>query len=170
MLSIVIWLKNISKPNEAKISASTEVAVVEEEKLSDFNSKYFRTKYPDRYELKDNTKPSASLQSWQLLAHQSIGGRPAAQFSVVVENMPSGGVKESSAYKLFSAYPNLYSLVQKIYQNESVTVALRSDPSYTQTVLWPHGRFLLTISQTSSTRSDRLEKEFETLLSNLSWN
>lgn len=131
-------------------------------------SKYFITRYPARYS-QVPTGPSASLKNWTLVGHQGTIDQESSQISIIITALPTGGVKEDSAYKLYSAYPALYTLSQAAYGHDSVIVAKRSDSSYQQTVLWPHGNYLLTVSLTADTETTLVDKELQTLLSHLQW-
>jgi uncharacterized membrane protein YjjB (DUF3815 family) len=131
-------------------------------------SKYFTTHYPARYS-QVPTGSSASLQSWTLVGHQETAGQESSKISVVITALPAGGVKEDSSYKLYNAYPALYKLSQASYGHDSVIIAKRSDSGYQQTVLWPHGNYLLTISLTSGSESSLIDSEMQTVLSHLQW-
>lgn len=132
-------------------------------------SKYFTTHYPRRYQLLPNQSPSASLQSWTLVGHQGTVDQESSKISVVITALPAGGVKEDSAYKLYNAYPALYKLSQASYGHDSVIIAKRSDSGYQQTVLWPHGKYLLTVSLTAGTEMALVDSEMQTVLSHLQW-
>lgn len=131
-------------------------------------SKYFTTHYPARYS-EVPTGRSASLQSWTLIGHQGTVDQESSKISVVIAALPAGGVKEDSAYKLYSAYPALYKLSQASYGHDSVIIAKRSDSGYQQTVLWPHGNYLLTVSLTAGTEMALVNSELQTVLSHLQW-
>ncbi len=132
-------------------------------------SKYFTTHYPRRYQLLPNQSPSASLQSWTLVGHQGTVDQESSKISMVITTLPAGGAKEDSAYKLFASQPALYKLSTAVYGQGSVIVAKRSDSGYQQTVLWPHGNYLLTVSLTAGTESPLVDSELQTVLSRLQW-
>lgn len=131
-------------------------------------SRYFTTHYPARYS-EIPTGPSASLQSWTLVGHQGAVDQESSKISVIITALPAGGVKEDSAYKLYNAYPSLYELSQTSYGQDSAIIAKRSDSGYQQTVLWPHGNYLLTVSLTAGTEMPLVDSELQTLLSQLRW-
>ncbi len=134
------------------------------------DSKYFSARYSGRFQLLPESKVSASLQNWTLVARQEAGVGQSAKLSLVITPLPSGGVREDSAYKLYEAHPELYTLSESTYGGESVIVSKRSDPTYQQTVLWPHGNYLLTVSLTSGPESELVNNEFGDMLSSLKWN
>jgi len=130
--------------------------------------KYFTMPYPARY-TEIPTGPSSSLQSWILVGHQLTLDQESSKLSIVITALPAGGVQEDSAYKLYSAYPALYKLSQASYGHDPVVIAKRSDSSYQQTILWPHGNYLLTISLTAGTETAPLDNELQAMLSHLQW-
>jgi len=88
---------------------------------------------------------------------------------MIITALPAGGVKDDSAYKLYNANPALYKLSQVSYGPDPVIIAKRSDSGYQQTVLWPHGSYLLTVSMTAGTETPLLDSELQTVLSHLRW-
>jgi hypothetical protein len=134
------------------------------------NSKYFVTKYPGRYRLR--TVPfgqSASLAAWQLTAPQEPGVGQSTTISIVIENLSAGGVQQSSTYKLFTSRPGIYKLSSGTYDNEPVIIAKQTEPTFQQTILWPHGSTLLSVSLTAGSETDVTGQEIQTVLQNLRW-
>lgn len=137
--------------------------------LKDFDTVYFSTKYSGRYSLQKNNNQSASLDSWVLVAHQAIGVGPSGIMSVTIAKLPTGGVKENSAYKLFEAFPDVYDVANETHASQTVVVAERTKDNYEHTALWSRGVYLLTVSVTSNQKNDLLVQEFNTFLDNLIW-
>lgn len=131
-------------------------------------SKYFTTRYPARYSIVP-TGSSASLQAWTLIGHQATIDQESSKISVIITTLPAGGVKEDSAYKLYDAYPALYKLSQTSFGGDSAIIAERADSGYQQTVLWPHGNYLLTVSLTAGTETAVVDNELQSLLNHLRW-
>jgi len=132
------------------------------------DSPYIKTQYPDRYEVQKQNA-SASLDAWILVAHQKSSVLEASQISIIVTTLPAGGVKEDSAYKLFEAHPELYTLKQTTYSEGLAYTAKRTSPTYQQTVLLPHGKYLLTVGLMAGRETDLLDSELQGLFTSLSW-
>jgi hypothetical protein len=133
-------------------------------------SSYFITRYAGNYRLKAIPRDqSASLAAWQLLAKQSPGGGQATKITIVVDNLPPGGAKASSAYQLFASRPEVYELSQAKYNHEPVIVAKQSEPTYQQTVLWPHQSYLLSVTLTAGQETELTDQEIGIILTKLQW-
>ncbi len=167
--SIFYLLRSLNSPAEGTVYQTTAQAS-EPLELKDFKGQYFTTKYPGRYSLQKNQNPSASLESWILIAHQVLGEGPGSKIAVTVASLPSGGAKESSPYKLFESQPETYTIGIPNFSNEPVIIATRVNAGYEQTALWAHGKNMAIISLTSGQKTDQLEEELETILNNLVWN
>ena len=137
--------------------------------LKTFSSDYFSFQYPARYSLQTNQNKSASIASWNLIAHQVIGEGPGSIISVTISNVPKGGVTEDSAYKLFSAFPDRYKLTKPTINKDEVVIAEQVSPSYGRVALWAHGKYLATFSLTSGQQNDLLVNELDTILKNVQW-
>ncbi len=133
------------------------------------SGKYIDFQYPARFAEASNANQTASLEYWILVSRLSQGAGQTGQISVIITNLPEGGVKEDSSYKNVHAFTDKYKLNDTTYNNEPVSVATRTDPSYERTALWPHKKLLLTATVTSSTQNDQLDKEFNDLLSSVQW-
>jgi hypothetical protein len=131
---------------------------------------YFETKYPARYQKKTvPSQQSASLGAWVLVAQQDPGVGQSSRINLTVTTLPVGGVTEDSAYKLFTAEPQYYTLSQSKLGDDPVTIAVRNDPTYQKTILWPHGNYLLTISMLTANEQDQAKNDLQTVLANLHW-
>jgi hypothetical protein len=174
ILLISIGLNVVHKLNQPSVGVIKEVTPVEltTQKISSktLKSDYFSFNYPGRYELqqtKDNS--SASLESWILIAHQALGLGQSSKISISIVELSVGGVKEDSAYKHFLAFPELYIVSNSLLSGEPIVISERTNPSFEHTVLWPHGRYLLTISLTSAEKSDELITEVGAILRSFAW-
>lgn len=167
---ILFMMNRLNQPaNGTIIQANTTELTTPQPSVRTLDSKYFTAQYSGRYQLLPSTEASASLQYWTLVAHQQAGGNIQRKLSIIVAKLPEGGVKEDSAYKLYDAHPELYQLTQVTYSGETVFAAKRSDPTFQQTVLWPHGEYLLTVTLTAATETDTANDEFQSLLTSLRW-
>lgn len=163
-------IKLLSRPVEGVINEQVnEKPVLQEIAPKILNSDYFSLTYPGRYELQASDDNFASLQSWILIAHQAIGLGQASKISISVAVAPVGGVTEDSAYKLFAAFPETYTIKNTSYGGEPVVVGLRSDASFEHTVLWLHGSKLLTVSLTAGGETEQLIAELELILQSVNW-
>jgi hypothetical protein len=134
------------------------------------SSGYLSASYPNRYGINElSAATSASLHAWMLVAHQASIYEQAAQISIIITNLPVGGVKQDSAYSLYSSRPEIYKLSKATYNNDPVYVSKRSDQTYQKSILWPHKNFLLTITLTTSNETDAINHELDTILKSVKW-
>lgn len=164
---LVPWPNRLPKANiKPAVVVEPEVKVPG---LKTLHTPYFSLEYSDKYTYQTNQSPSASIDSWILLAKQALGLGLASKIAISLTNAPVGGVKEDSAYKLFASRPELYTISDATYRGETVVVGKRTTPTYEQTVLWPHGQYLLTISLTSGGDLETVIAEQEALLNSVAW-
>lgn len=163
--------KILSGPAEGIVTQNVERTEAEQKIVmtKDLVNSYFSAKYAGRYELQTNTNKSASLQSWLLVARQAAGAVPAGIISITIVYLPTGGVKEDSAYKQFEAFKDIYTLSKRTYSAEEVVVADRTETNFEHTALWAHGGYLLTASMTSNQKNELLLSEFDAILDSLKW-
>lgn len=134
------------------------------------SSKYFTAQYPGRYEAAQTQQiASASLKSWTLISHQEPGVGEGAKLSIIVTTLPADGVKGDSAYSLYNAHPELYSLKPVTYGTDKGYDAKRTDTSYQRTILWPHKTYLLTVTVTASNESDLVNNELLSFVKSVTW-
>jgi hypothetical protein len=134
------------------------------------SSKYFSAQYPGRYGIAQTQQiASSSLKSWTLVAHQEPGVGEGAQLSITVTNLPADGVKGDSAYSLYNAFPDKYTLKPATYGKDKGYDAKRKDTPYQRTILWPHKTYLLTISLTASNESDLVNNELQSFVKSVTW-
>lgn len=133
-------------------------------------SQYFHCEYPAHYDLQPSPTNVAALQAWVLLAHQQgTHYEQTSRLGLTIESLPAGGVTETSGYKLYQSRPELYQLTTATAGGDPIIVAKRQDPTYQQTVLWPHGSYLLTISLTAGGETSAVDADLQTILSSLQW-
>lgn len=161
-------LRALNSPAEGTVYQTTAQSSTPQQP-KDFDSQFFTSKYPSRYTLQKNQNPSASLESWVLVAHQVLGEGPGSKIAVATSNIPTGGVKEGAVYKNFEAHPETYTISIPNYSNEPVILATKNTTEYEQTALWVHGKYMASFSLTSGQKTAQLEDELETILKNLTW-
>lgn len=152
-----------------KESPSSNKRSLKKASTKTLKSSYFLLKYPERYEIQSSHNKSASSESWIFIAHQALGLGQSSKISMSIVELPLGGVMEDSAYKHFSAFPELYTITTSYYSGESVVVGERTNPSFEKTVLWPHGKYLFTVSLTSAEGSQEFTAELESILRSVVW-
>ena len=170
-LAVLYIMRLLNQPaNGTVIRTGPTALTTPQPSYRTLDSKYFTARYSGRFGLAASApKTSASLQAWTLVAHQEAGIGESSKISVIVASLPIGGVTEDGTYKLFAAYPELYTISEATYGGDQVVVAKRIKPTYQQTVLWSHNGFLLTVTLSAASETDLVNGELDSLLTSLKW-
>ena len=170
-LAVAVAVLAIVSLNKPALGTVTQIAPAEEKipEKKTITGKNISFQYPARYSESSNQNQSASLEYWILVTRIGQGTGPTGQVSVIITNLPEGGVKEDSSYKNVHAFTDKYKLSDATYNNEPVILAKRVDPTYERVALWSHKKLLLTATMSSSADSEQLNNEFDELLRSVVW-
>jgi hypothetical protein len=163
-------VSKVNQPVEGTIVHAAQSPTKEAAPASkDLSTVYYSISYPARYELLPAPTPSASLDAEILSAQAQPGFGVTSKLLLTVTDLPVGGVTEDSSYKLFEAEPDIYSFSQETRGSDTTYVAIRAEPDYQKTILWPHGSHLLTITLVTGAQSETTDADLQTVLTNLKW-
>lgn len=161
-----------------KINRPVEGTILSNSRPPDFDvqpadkqirTKYYTAYYPARYDLMPPPANSASLDAQILVAHQQVRYGTGSRITLTVTPISVDGIRGDSAYKAFEAQPETYTMREEQHGSDTIIIAERKSPNYEQTILWPHGELLLTMTTVAASMSTTLEEEIKTIVYNLQW-
>ncbi len=141
--------EKVSLPMHAKTAAHPATS---QAPASDLDNSYFSLALPAGFVPQSSQSPSAGLLYSQTIIKPGAGG--SLIISIGISNLPAGGLKESSSYRLRAQQTQTYKLTEQTINGANVTVAARNDGAGGEVVAFlPHGSYLATIGITSGVQA-----------------
>lgn len=169
----VVWLviHALTGPASGSVSNSTAGDAATSINPIALQTNYFTATYPSAYKLaaKLQNNDSASLDHWTLDGQPTPDSPATSHINLIITNLPAGGVTEDSAYKLYQAFPQTYTLSKLTYQGDNGYKATAHDTTYRTFILWPHKKYLLTASLVTPSSNGQADQDFQTVLDSIRW-
>ncbi|HEX8182570.1 MAG TPA: hypothetical protein VF575_03130 [Candidatus Saccharimonadales bacterium] len=168
-LVLVFIYIQINRPVNGTIIQTKQPTVRDTPTTKTLTTPYYSLQYPVNYDLEPRPTASASLSAEVLKARQQNRFGTGSRITITVEPTPDGGVTEHSSYKLYMSQPDIYTVMTAEVGGENTISASRVDPNFEKTILWEHGKYLLTVTLIADTSSSTLDAELQTILTSLIW-
>lgn len=130
---------------------------------------YYSLRYSSAYQLLPKPEHSASLDAQILAGRQEGGIGVSSRMVLTIVELSPGGVTEDSSYMLYKSRPDTYALRQETIGGDTVVIATKKDGDYEKAYLWPHGKYLLTVTLLTGAESPVIEEEMNRMLRELRW-
>ena len=153
----VYFVSNSQNSGEIVNNAAERLALdVPTTTTETIDTPYYSLEYNSEFILQKDVVRTPDLLDLQVLLSHSEKANPGSiRASLGVEALPSGGIKEMSPYKLAEAYPQMYSIDQKINDGVQMYVLTKYDDNAVKIVLLPKDNVVLVMALASQTVGDK---------------